>query len=141
EPAGSLKWQLARFEGVKNPGEIDLRRFFKTESEYLIAYAVTYLECDEDLSKLTLYTGGSSYIKIWINHQLVHAYDHLRREGKWDQDVIKDIALKKGYNQIVVKCVAVGNSWNFFLRLADADNRPLKFIPVDEPDVCDTAGP
>ncbi|MFA6715825.1 MAG: hypothetical protein WC082_13420 [Victivallales bacterium] len=133
ESAGSLKWQLARFEGVKNPGEINLRKFFKTEKEYLIAYAVTYLECNEDISKLTLYAGGSGYLKIWINHQLVHAYDHLRREGKWDQDVIKDITLKKGYNLIVVKSVAVENSWNFFLRLADADNRPLKFIPVDEP--------
>lgn len=133
EAVGALKWQLARFAGGENPGKINLRKFFKDKSEYLIAYAVTYLQCDQDLARLTLYTGGSAYIKVWINHQLVHAYDHLRRESGWDQDVVRDIVLKKGYNLIVVKCVAVAESWNFFLRLADAENRPLKFFPVDEP--------
>ena len=130
-----LKWQLARFESPKKPGEINLRSFFKDKNEKLAAYAVTYLSCKESLSGLTLYTGSSGYIKIWINHQLVHAYDHIKRRGKWDQDVIKNIKLRKGYNLIVVKCVAVEKDWNFYLRLADAQNLPLKFIPAKEPNV------
>ena len=125
-----LKWQLARFESPQKPGEINLRSFFKTKGEKLTAYAVTYLSCKEALSNLTLYTGSSGYIKVWINHQLVHAYDHLKRKGKWDQDVIKNIKLRKGYNLIVVKCVAVEKDWNFYLRLADAKNLPLTFIPA-----------
>ena len=126
------KWQLARFESPDTPGKINLRTFFKYKRKNLIAYAVTYLSCKEELSNLTLYTGSSGYIKVWINHQLVHAYDHVKRKGKWDQDVIKNIKLRKGYNLIVVKCVAIENDWNFYLRLADSKNLPMKFIPAKE---------
>ena len=129
--AAPAKWQLARFESPEKPGEINLRSLFKDKNDYLITYAVTYLYSDKGLPNLTLYTGGSSYIKVWINHQLVHAYDQMERQGKWDQDTIKNITLKKGYNLIVVKCVAFEKDWNFYLRLADGENLPLKFIPVN----------
>jgi len=127
-----LKWQLARFESPRKPGEINLRKFFKDKRDNLAAYAVTYLDCKNELSNLTLYTGSSGYIKVWINHQLVHAYDHIKRQGKWDQDVIHNIKLRKGYNLIVIKCVALEKNWNFYLRLADANNLSLKFIPAKE---------
>jgi len=128
----SLKWQLARFESPRKPGEINLRTFFKDKRDNLAAYAVTYLECAKELPNLTLYTGSSGYIKVWINHQLVHTYDYVKREGKWDQDVIKNIKLRKAYNLIVVKCVALEKDWNFYLRFADAKNIPLKFVPAKE---------
>ncbi len=128
--AAPAKWQLVRFESPRKPGEINLRNLFKDKRKYLIAYAVTYLRSAEALSNLTLYTGSSGYIKVWINYQLVHAYDHTKRQGKWDQDAVRNIKLKKGYNLIVVKCVALESSWNFYLRLADASNSPLKFLPV-----------
>ena len=127
-----LKWELARFESPSKPGEINLRSFFKDKHDKLAAYAVTYLSCDKALANLTLYAGSSGYIKVWINHQLVHAYDHVKRKGKWDQDVIKNIKMRKGYNLIVVKCVALEKDWSFYLRFADAENIPLKFIPVKE---------
>ena len=124
------KWQLARFEFPQKPGEINLRDFFKDKRNHLVAYAVTYLQCDKELSKLSLYMGSSGYIKVWINHQLVHVYDQDKRRGKWDQDIIKNIKLRKGYNLIVVKCLALETDWSFYLRLADDKNLPLKFIPV-----------
>lgn len=127
-----LKWQLARFESPEKPGEINLRTFFKDKRENLAAYAVTYLDCKEELSNLTLYTGSSGYIKIWINHQLIHVYDQSKRKGKWDQDAIKNIKLQKGYNLVVVKSVALEKDWNFYLRFADAKNLPIKFIPAKE---------
>ncbi|MDD5727902.1 MAG: hypothetical protein PHV59_04975, partial [Victivallales bacterium] len=131
EAIPGMKWQLARFESPQTPGKINLRDFFKNSPEQSAAYAVTYLQCSETLSQLTLYTGSSGYIKVWLNHQLVHTYDHNEREGKWDQDIIKNIKLRKGYNLLVVKCVATAEDWCFYLRLADADNMPLKFIPTD----------
>ena len=127
-----LKWQLARFESPKKPGEINLRSFFKLKNDKLAAYALTYLTCKKALANLTLYTGSSGYIKIWINHELIHTYDRGKRKGKWDQDVIKNIKLRKGYNLIVVKSIAMEKDWNFYLRLADAKNMPMKFIPAKE---------
>ncbi len=127
-----VKWELARFESPGKPGEINLRSFFKDKRDNLVAYAVTYLHCEKVFSNLTLYTGSSGYIKVWINHKLVHAYDHVRRKGKWDQDIIKNIKLRKGYNLIVIKCVALEKKWSFYLRLADVKNLPLKFVPVKD---------
>jgi hypothetical protein len=133
EKTAEQKWLLARFESSSRPGEINLRNFFRNKPGQLAAYAVTYLQCSKKMSHLTLYTGSSGYIKVWINHQLVHTYDHNYRQGKWDQDVIQNIELRKGYNQIVVKCVSTAEDWNFYFRLADAQNLPMKFIPFQNP--------
>jgi hypothetical protein len=130
EAIPGVKWQLARFESPQTPGKINLRNFFKGSSGRSAAYAVTYLQCDEALSPLILYTGSSGYIKVWLNRQLIHAYDRNEREGQWDQDIIKNIKLRKSYNLLVVKCVATAEDWCFYLRLAAADNIPLKFVPV-----------
>eukprot|EP00831_Metopus_contortus_P023608 TRINITY_DN20799_c0_g1_i4.p1 TRINITY_DN20799_c0_g1~~TRINITY_DN20799_c0_g1_i4.p1 ORF type:complete len:404 (-),score=64.08 TRINITY_DN20799_c0_g1_i4:80-1291(-) len=132
-PNASQKWQLARFESPTSPGEINLRDFFKNEQKYSVAYAVTYLHCRDALAGIKLYTGSSGYIKVWINHQLVHACDQMERHGKWDQDVISDIKLEKGYNLIVVKSVSIDKDWSFYLRFADSAGRPVKFIPAKEP--------
>ena len=132
EKAKAQKWMLARFESPSNPGEINLRNFFKNKSGQFAAYAVTYLQCPTKMSRLTLYTGSSGYIKVWINHQLVHTYDHNSRAGKWDQDVIKNIELRKGYNLVIVKCVSTAEKWDFYFRLADSQNLPMKFIPFQD---------
>jgi len=59
EVKAPLKWQLARFESPQKPGEINLRSFFKDKGEKLAGYAVTYLNCKQAISRLTLYTVSS----------------------------------------------------------------------------------
>ncbi len=126
----NIGWQLARFESSKYPGEIDLRKLFKNQVRYAAVYAVTYLECAGPMSGLILYTGSSGFLKIWINHKLVHTYNQAVREGKWDQDAVKGIKLQQGFNQIVVKSVSGGGeNWNFYFRLASENDLPLKFQP------------
>jgi hypothetical protein len=126
-----VSWQLVRFKSDKSPGEIDLNRVYKVKDKHCAAYAVTYLNCSMTLNDLILYAGSSGYLKIWINHKLVHAYDRGPRVGRWDQDAVHGIKLRKGYNLVVVKCVAVDGLWNFFFRLADKKDVPLQFIPQD----------
>ncbi|MCP3966011.1 MAG: hypothetical protein GY750_07345 [Lentisphaerae bacterium] len=124
-----LTWRLVRFNSKSSPGQVDLAQVYKGKNQYAAAYAVTYLYSKEALDDLILYAGSSGYIKIWVNHQLVHAYDRQPRTGKWDQDVVKNISMRKGYNLVVVKCVSVGSNWDFFLRFSDRNDNPLKFIP------------
>lgn len=124
----NIGWQQARFESSKYPGEIDLQKLFKNQVRHAAAYAVTYLECAEPMSGLILYAGSSGFLKIWINHKLVHTYNQTVREGKWDQDVVKGIKLQQGFNQIVVKIVSTGGEdWNFYFRLASESDLPFKF--------------
>ncbi|MHB9138333.1 MAG: hypothetical protein ACYC4Q_02900 [Victivallaceae bacterium] len=125
----NVGWQLVRFESNKYPGEIDLSKLFNGKVRHAAAYAVTYLNCAEPTSNLTLYTGGSGFLKVWINHKLVHTYNQTPREGKWDQDTVKGIKLQQGFNQIVVKTVSTGDEWNFYFRLAAENDLPLKFQP------------
>ncbi len=124
----NIGWQLVRFESSKYPGEIDVQKLFKNQVRYAAVYAVTYLECAEPMSNLILYTGSCSFLKVWINHKLVHTYNQTVREGKWDQDAIKGIKLQQGFNQIVVKSVSTGGeNWNFYFRLASESDLPFKF--------------
>ncbi|MFA6101987.1 MAG: hypothetical protein WCV67_02345 [Victivallaceae bacterium] len=126
----NIGWQLARFESSKYPGEIDLRKLFKNQVRHGAVYAVTYLKCTEPMSSLILYAGSSGFLKIWINHKLVHTYNQAVREGKWDQDAINGVKLQQGFNQIVVKSVSTGGEdWNFYFRLASENDLPLKFRP------------
>lgn len=126
----NVGWQLVRFESNKYPGEIDLSKLFNGKAAHAAAYAVTYLDCAEPASNLTLYTGGSGFLKVWINRKLVHTYNQAPREGKWDQDTVKGIKLQQGFNQIVVKTVSAGgDNWNFYFRLAAENDLPLKFQP------------
>lgn len=126
----NVDWQLVRFESSKYPGEIDLNKLFNGKANHAAAYAVTYLDCAKPVSNLILCTGGSGFLKIWINHKLIHTYNHTVRAGKWDQDVVKGIKLQQGFNQIVVKTVSTGdNDWNFYFRLAAENDLPLKFQP------------
>lgn len=124
----NVSWQLENFKSKTSPGEIDLLRLYK-KAGYAAAYAVTYLYTDKPLSNLILYCGSSSYIKVWINGQLVHTYNRQPRPGHWDQDVIKNIRLEKGYNQVVVKTVTLDGPWKFYFRLATENYMPLTFIP------------
>ena len=124
----NIGWQQVRFESSKYPGEIDLQKLFKKQVRHAAVYAVTYLECAAPMSSLILYTGSSGFLKIWINHKLVHTYNQTVREGKWDQDAVKGIKLQQGFNQIVVKSVSTGGEdWNFYFRLASESDLPFKF--------------
>jgi len=105
-------------------GRVNLDRFFE-QVEHAAAYAVAWVYCPERISGAALLTGSDDYLKVWINSKLVHTYKTERRAGEADQDKIENITLKKGYNRIVVKCVDVVLGWNFCLRFADKDGRPI----------------
>jgi len=42
-----------------------------------------------------------------------------------DADKVEGISLRKGWNTIVVKCVNLKDTWDFFLRFSDKKNNPL----------------
>ena len=121
-------WQLMRFNSGQTPGRIDLRRIYKDNIRYAVAYAVTFIQSDTPLNNLVLLAGSSDNIKIWLNHKLVHTYDLGPRKTELDQDSVRGIKLNAGYNLIVVKTINTGSDdWDFILRFATSDNSLLKF--------------
>jgi len=119
-------WQESSFSEEKSVGMIDLNNLYSKNIDYAVAYAVCFLVSPQEFSDLTLLSGGSDFLKIWINKKLVHAYNQGPRKGDLDQDVIKEIKLKKGYNLVVLKCVKMTGEWSFYFRLATKDKLPLR---------------
>ena len=131
-PPEGASWQEKQFEDDAQPGRVDLDAFY-AQAEHAAAYAVCWLRCAEAVADAKLLVGSDDYITVWINGKQVHSYKKERRAAEADQDTVENIALKKGYNRIVVKCVDVVLGWNFFFRLTDKDGKAIEVKPFTPP--------
>lgn len=122
-PPGT-SWKALHFTGDANVGQVDLDKLYKA-IDHANAYAVAWLDCPQEIKDAKLCVGSDDYLKVWINGKLVHTYKTERRASTADQDVVPGIALKKGLNRIVVKCVDVVLAWDFYFRLTDSKGKPM----------------
>ena len=127
---GGRKWQSLPAP-LKGPmGKVDLSKYWKAAKGPATAYAATSLFCPVGMKNLTLKTGSSGYIKIWINGKLVQTFNRSERAGKFDQDSSSGINLHRGMNYIVVKTLCFKAPWQFYLRFADAKGMPISVLPT-----------
>jgi len=73
--------------------------------------------------KLRFRIGSDDGVIVWLNGEKIHANDTTRALGV-DQDTV-DVVLKEGENRILLKINQGGGEWEFCLRIADRQNRPL----------------
>ena len=93
--------------------------------EYALAYLVAHVHSDRDVKGYSLYLGSDDYVKVWLNGQLIHTYAERKRAVAIDDDKIQGIALRKGWNKLLVKCANATADWGLLLRIADEKDRPL----------------
>jgi len=93
--------------------------------DHALAYAVAHVYSETDVTGYSICLGSDDYVKVWLNGQLIHTWAEGSRSITQDDDRIEDIALRKGWNKVVVKCVNLRATWGFFLRIADEQDRPL----------------
>jgi len=123
---GGKKWVRYKNPSPTAPSEyIDLDAFFD-KADYAAAYIGCYVHAPKSLDNLTFWTGSDDYETVWINGKRVHHYDKERRAPKPDQDPVRGVSLKKGWNVIVVKVVDVVKKWGFYGRFSDAKGNPMK---------------
>ena len=122
-PTGT-SWKALRFKGDAGIGQVNLDKLYN-QIEHAAAYAVAWIDCPRDVKDAKLYVGSDDYLKVWINGKLIHTYKTERRASAADQDVVPGLALKKGLNRVVVKCVDVVFDWDFYFRLTDAAGKPM----------------
>jgi hypothetical protein len=106
------------------PQTIDLAKTYDG-LEYALAYAVAHVYSEKEARGYSIYLGSDDYVKVWLNGQLIHTWAERSRGIVQDDDKIEGIALRKGWNKIVVKCVNLKSGWGFILRIADRRDRPL----------------
>jgi len=56
----------------------------------------------------------------------VHTYKEDLRAASPDQDTVKGINLKKGWNTILVKCVDVYGDWGIYCRIANSEGKTFE---------------
>jgi len=123
--AFGVAWQrfVPRVES-RFPQTVELSKTY-ADMEYAVAYAVAHVYSEKDVTAYSIYLGSDDYVKVWLNGQLIHSWAERSRAIVQDDDKIEGVALRKGWNKVVVKCVNLKGSWGFILRIADDKDRPL----------------
>ncbi len=125
KPPEGFAWKRITGSGKNNPGEVNFKELLG-EVDFDTVYCVCLLDVPADMDNVVLKLGCDDYAKIWINGKIVFVYNKERRASDWDQDIVKNISLKKGLNRIVVKCVNIVGGWNMYIRFTDSLGLPFK---------------
>jgi hypothetical protein len=105
---------------------IDFLQAFPERGEYVAAYAVAYVDADEDM-KATLALSTNDQGKAWINGKEVFKFTDTRVLEK-DTDRV-DVALVKGENVLILKVVNEVNNWQTCARFLK-DGAPIKNLRI-----------
>lgn len=124
---GGTKWGKFVATGNVPMGCVDASGLIAEKTVPSAAYLYTEISSPEDIPELIMHTGSACYIKVWINGNLVHAYNREPRKADMDQDTVKGIFFKKGTNSILVKCINISGDWSFYMRLSSSGDIPFTF--------------
>ena len=92
---------------------------------------VAYLRCkvwSDKSQKVKLELGSDDGIKVWLNGQLVHA-NNATRAAEPGQDSV-EVALKQGWNNLLVKVTQGGGEWAVCARLRNPDGSKLGGLKI-----------
>jgi hypothetical protein len=105
----------------------------KKSSANALYWAVTVVNCPEEMHNVRLAIGCNSATVWWVNGQeVIRIYGD--RQTVVDDGVSKRITLKKGAN--VVRCALVNNAGatDFCARFLDSDEKPITGITISTSD-------
>lgn len=98
-------------------------------SSNVLFWAVTIVDCPEDLRGVRLAIGSNAASVWWVNgQQVIGIYGD--RQTVIDDGVSKRLTLKKGQNIIRCAVFNAGGATDFCARFLDADEKPLQSFTV-----------
>lgn len=129
---GTMEWKRyvpKRTDGFTNIVNLN---WFYGQTDYAVAYLTANVFSPEAAKGLRMFLGSDDYIRVWINGEEVHSYNERTRNATQDDDEVDGVSLRKGWNLVAVKLVNIKGGWEFFLRFADKDGRPLVVTDIDQ---------
>ena len=109
---------------------LDLNAICNAETEKTVAYAVAYVQVDEERKNLKLKMGSNDEGKVFLNGKLLLKTSEGRTLDQ-DSDTARDITLNKGINVVVFKIFNEGGSdWQGCLRFTDASDKPVTNLVI-----------
>ena len=123
-----LTWHA---EDTKNYN-VDLYQFarsFRKETSNVLFWAVTLVDCPQEMHDVRLAIGSNAASVWWVNgEEVIGIYGD--RQTVIDDGVSKRLTLKKGPNVIRAAVVNGGGATDFCARFLGADHKPLKNLAV-----------
>lgn len=118
--------------GYDDSGSVDLNNIFKV-NDNVVAYALTYAYSEND-KNVQFRIGTSDPICVWVNKAVVFKEDVVLSPSQYDKNIV-NVALKKGWNEVLLKTSESFGVWEFYFRVTDeAGNTPYDVIfdPVQD---------
>ena len=105
----------------------------KKPTSNVLFWAVTVLDCPQQLRGVRLAVGSNAASVWWVNGREVIGL-YLDRQTVIDDGVSKRLTLEKGRNVVRAAIVNGGGATDFCARILDADDKPLARFTVNLPD-------
>ena len=106
----------------------DFNAVLKSQNDHAGGFIVTYVECDQEISDVTMAVASNDEGRIYFNGVDIYAFTEAR-PLLLDSDKGR-VTLKKGVNVIVFKILNEQNSWQGAMRLLDKGGTPLKNVKI-----------
>jgi len=106
----------------------DFNETLKSINDHAAGYAVTYVECDQDIPEVVLVVASNDQGRIYFNGVDIYAFTE-PRPLMLDADKGK-VTLKKGVNTFVFKVTNEQNSWQGAMRLLTKGGAPLRGVRI-----------
>ena len=120
-----LAWKKVETDEI--PARISLSKEFPEHNQFVTAYAYVELDAPGKMPVLFL-NGTNDGCEFWVNGEKLFQTDK-ERGCEVDGDRI-ETTLKKGKNQVLLKVLQGGGGWEFCVRLADPDGKPIDLTQV-----------
>ena len=106
----------------------DFNAVLKRVTDHAAGFMVTYIECDKEMTNVTMTLGSNDQGRLYLNGTDIYAYTGARiLELDADKGIV---TLNKGVNVVVFKVVNEQNSWQGALRFLDKAGAPVKDIKI-----------
>ena len=123
----SVQWRLLPPRSrAKQPWMLDLRRMLG--GEQCIGYARTWLH-SEGATAARLEIGVDDGIKVWLNGEVVYGNNSAGAAVAGEEKA--DVALKQGWNSLLLKVVQHTGPWEFCARFRTPDGQRLEGLRID----------
>lgn len=106
----------------------DFNAILNTISDHVAGFMVTYIECDQELSDVTMALGSNDQSRLYLNGKDIYAFQDARTL-ELDADKGR-VQLKKGINVIVFKVINELNSWQGSMRFLDKSGAPVTTLKI-----------
>jgi hypothetical protein len=106
----------------------DFNALLKTENDRAAGFMVTYIECDKEMSDVTMTVASNDQGRIYLNGTDIYAFTEART---LELDADKGtVTLNKGLNVVVFKIINEQGNWQGAMRFLGKADAPVKDLRI-----------